>query len=114
MESEYTGNIYMITGINKKILSYLQKYDIIDDDYLISCNYVLVKENVDLIKINENCYVDSDSIKSANDFNNIATLINNGGTSNLLMKRDVYNPYIGQLFVKDIKKVKTMTLNTQY
>ena len=110
MDKEYIGNIYMITSINDKLLTFLQKYDVVDDDNLCACAYVLAKNDAKLIKINDNCYIDYDSIKSTEDAKNIARLLENGAKSNILMKSIVYFPYIGQLFVKDIKVVKSKKL----
>ena len=104
----YTGDIYMITNINKEILNFLKNYDIIDEDYLIACKYVLAKKDAKLIKIDDN-YIDVDSLKTPNDIKIICELLNNGDTNNVL-KSYVYNPFIGKLFVKNIKKEKVKKL----
>lgn len=108
MDKEFIGNIYMITSVDTKLLKYLQNYDIIDDDNLIACKYVLAKEDTRLIKIHDNCYIDYDNIKKPNNFKIISSLIKNGDTSNLLMENNVYKPYVGQLFVKELRRIKKL------
>ena len=111
MGTEYIGNIYMITSIDKKALDFLKKYDVVDDDNLIACKYVLAKEDARLIKIHDNCYIDKEGIKSINDIKLIAELLKSNSTSNIIMKNNIYDPYIGELFVKDIRKIKVKKLN---
>ena len=81
-----------------------------------ACKIILAKENATLLKINHNCYIDLDSIKTEDNINKIVELIKNGGTSNLLMNNYVCNPYVGQLFVYNLTKKQNITLhktNTQ-
>ena len=95
---KYIGDIYLITKINKKLLKYLSTNDIIDDDYLVACEYVLAKENASLIK-KENYYIDVENLDEK-DLNNLH--------DNKLLKNEIYDPFIGQLFVKNIRKIKEL------
>lgn len=99
---KYVGDIYIITNINYKLLELLKKYDIIDDDYLVACTYELAKSDAELLKIGFK-YIETDNLRKTNLNNN----------NNYILSNEVYDPYIGQLFVKNVRKVKELknTLN---
>lgn len=100
---KYIGDIYIITNINYKLLEFLKKYDIIDDDYLVACTYELAKNDAELLKIGFN-YIETDNLRKTN--------LNNKN-NNYILSDEVYDPYIGQLFVKNVRIVKELknTLN---
>lgn len=100
---KYVGDIYIITSINYKLLDYLKKYDIIDDDYLVACTYELAKSNARLFKVGSK-YIETSSLRKIN--------LNNKN-SDYILSDEIYDPYIGQLFVKNVRKVKELknTLN---
>ena len=97
MFENYVGDIYMITGIDNDLVCYLKTHDIIDDDNLVACSYKLAKSDAEVKKISDNAYID---IEGQN-YN-----LNNDS----LLKTEVYDPYIGQLFIKNIRKVDIKTL----
>ena len=100
---KYIGDIYIITSINYKLLELLKKYDIIDDDYLVACTYELAKNDAELLKIGFK-YIETDNLRKTN---------LNSNNNNCILSNEVYDPYIGQLFVNNIRKVKELknTLN---
>lgn len=100
---KYIGDIYIITSINYKLLELLKKYDIIDDDYLVACTYELAKNDAELLKIGFE-YIETDNLRKTN---------LNSNNNNYILSNEVYDPYIGQLFVNNIRKVKELknTLN---
>lgn len=103
MFENYLGDIYIITGIDYDLVSYLKTHDIIDSDNLIACKYELAKRDAEVKKVNHNGYIDIEEQ-------------NNNLNSDSLLKTEVYDPYIGQLFIKNIRKVDIKTLkyiNTQ-
>ena len=102
MNKEYTGDIYMITSVDTKLLDFLQTHDIID---LCACKYVLAKQDANLIRVTDNSYIDLDSIKNINYIRTISELLDNESVSNLIMQYNVDNPYVGQLFVKNLKQI---------
>lgn len=115
MEDKYIGDIYMITSIDYNILNYLKTHNIKDNDFLFACKYVLAKRDANLVKIDK-YYIDIDALKTPYDIKNICELICSGSDSNNLLKNDVYNPYVGQLFVKNLRKRESKNLkyiNTQ-
>lgn len=97
---KYVGDIYMITKINYELLKFIKNHDILDGDYTSVCDYVLAKKDAVLIKIND-FYIDEDTNSNIN-FNTI--------NNNCLLVKDVFDPYVGQLFVKDVKMIKTKSL----
>lgn len=100
---KYVGDIYIITSINNKLLEYLKKYDIIDDDYLVACTYEIAKKDARLFKVGSK-YIETSSLKKIN---------LNSKNSNYILSDEIYDPYIGQLFVKNVRKIKELknTLN---
>ena len=100
---KYVGDIYIITRINNKLLEYLKKYDIIDDDYLVACTFELAKSDARLFKVGSK-YIETSSLKKIN---------LNSKNSNYILSDEIYDPYIGQLFVKNVRKIKELknTLN---
>lgn len=96
---KYTGDIYIITNINNDKLDYLKRYNLITEDYLEACNYVLAKSDVMLYKIDGISYIEVENLSKTN----LNSLDNNN-----ILKCKVYDPYIGQLFVKNIRKIKVL------
>ena len=107
MNTEYLGDIYIITNVNNELLKYLQSHNISE---LCACNYTLAKKDVKLIKVAENSYVDLDNIKDISYIRTISELLDNEGVSNLIMQYIVDNPHVGQLFVKNLKLNNNKTL----
>lgn len=95
---KYVGDIYIITSINNKLLEYLKKYDIIDDDYLVACTYEIAKKDARLLKVGSK-YIEASSLKKIN---------LNSKNSNYILSDEIYDPYIGQLFVKNVRKIKEL------
>lgn len=96
---KYTGDIYIITNINNDKLDYLKSYNLITEDYLKACNYELAKSDVMLYKIDGISYIEVENLSKTN----LNSLDNNN-----VLKCKVYDPYIGQLFVKNIRKIKVL------
>ena len=96
----YIGDIYMITSVDKDKLDFLKKYDTVDSDYLCACKYILAMKDVSLIKY-KGKYIDSTLISKV-DSNNI-------DNNNLFMVDEIYDPYIGELFVRNLRRVKSLT-----
>lgn len=96
---KYTGDIYIITNINNDKLDYLKRYNLITEDYLEACNYKLAKSDVMLYKIDGISYIEVENLSKTN----LNSLDNNN-----VLKCKVYDPYIGQLFVKNIRKIKVL------
>ena len=107
MEQIYIGDINIIIKINRKLLNFVKKYDVIDADNLVACEYILAKKDVILIKINDFYFIDIDSIKNFNELNNIQHYIEENIESNLLLKEEnnIYDTFIGQLFVSNVKQL---------
>ena len=74
-----------------------------------ACYYELIKTSARLIKIKD-YYVDINDLEN-NNLNFICEQINNNNDNKILIKTNIYNPYVGELFVKNIKKVNNKTLN---
>lgn len=96
---KYIGDIYIIKNINKDKLDYLKRYNLITEDYLETCNYELAKSDVMLYKIDGISYIEVENLSKTN----LNSLDNNN-----VLKCKVYDPYIGQLFVKNIRKIKVL------
>lgn len=96
---KYIGDIYMITNINKDKLDYLKRYNLIIEDYLEACNYELAKSDAILYKIDGISYIEVENFHKTN----LNSLDNNN-----ILKHKVYDPYVGQLFVKNIRKIKVL------
>lgn len=100
---KYVGDIYIITSIDYKLLEYLKRYDIIDDDYLVACTYEIAKRDARLFKVGSK-YIETSSLRRIN---------LNSKNSNYILSDEIYDPYLGQLFVKNVRKIKELknTLN---
>lgn len=109
MKEIYEGNIYMVTSIDKEKLDFFKKYDVIDQSNTIKATSksVLAKEDAYFIEINRK-YVDISHIKTLKDMRNILVLAKSDNDNNMTMKKEdeIINPYIGQLYVKKIKRIK--------
>ena len=109
---EYTGDIYRIYKINNRLLDFLKKYDIVDEDMRAACYYELIKTNAKLIKVG-NYYIDIDSIEDTS-LDYICELANSNSDNNILIKTEVNNPYVGELFVKNLKKENNIIKKLKY
>ena len=101
MNKEYVCDIFRITKIDDDLLKYLSTHDIIDSDYLVACNYELVKSSANVINLGD-YYVDIDNINNES-IDTICDLINSGESSEILLKSYVVNPHIGMLFISNIR-----------
>ena len=99
----------MITSIDKHKLDFFKKYDVIDSSNMIkvTSKSVLAKEKAYFIKINHK-FVDISHIKTLKDMRNILMLAKSYTDNNITIKKEeeIINPYIGQLYVKKLKRIK--------
>ena len=102
----YIGNIMLITYVSQKILEDIKNIDGNIEDFSVACNKVLAKKDVLLLKLNSSYFVDLDMIKSTKDMYYINYCLENNITDNILLKIGTKDPYVGQLFIKNIKKIK--------
>ena len=110
-EDIYTGNINLITTVDKEMLEEIKKCDIVLGDYSPACKTILAKENALLIKVNDLYYIDIDSIKSNKDIENINTLISsNSKNNNILLRHGTFNPFVGGLYISNLRCAKENTL----
>lgn len=110
-EDIYTGNINLITTVDKEMLEEIKKCDIVLGDYSPACKTILAKENALLIKVNDTYYIDIDSIKSNKDIENINTLISsNSKNNNILLRHGTFNPFVGGLYISNLRCAKENTL----
>ena len=109
MKEIYEGNIYMVTSIDKEKLDFFKKYDVIDQSNMIKATSksVLAKEDAYFIEINRK-YVDISQIKTLKDMRDILILAKSYTDNNITLKREeeISNPYVGQLYIKKIKRIK--------
>lgn len=109
MKEIYKGNIYMITNVSKDRLDFFKKYDVIDSSNIINATSksIVAKENAYFIEIN-NKYIDLSNIKTLKDMRNILVLSKSYVDNNITIKKeeDITDPYIGQLYVKKLKRIK--------
>ena len=100
----FIGNINMITNVDEEMLEKLKFYFPNLHDYSSSCNTILAKQNVILLRVSDKYFIDIDSIKTLNDCNNINTLLENGSkNNNILLTFKTKEPFIGQLYINEIK-----------
>lgn len=102
----YVGDIILVKHVNKKILNELKNCGCNMGDYSNACEIITAKENAILIKVEENCYVDIDSIKRKTDCNYINECLINGVLDNIILNCGTYNPYVGQLFLRNVRSYK--------
>ena len=99
----------MVTSVDKKKLDFFKKYDVIDQSNMIKATSksILAKENARFIEIN-NKYVDTSQIKTLKDMRNILALVKMNDDNNIVIQKEeeIINPYVGQLYVKKIKRIK--------
>lgn len=109
MKEIYEGNIYMVTSVDKKKLDFFKKYDVIDSSNMIEATSksILAKENARFIEIN-NKYIDTSQIKTLKNMRDILILAKSYTDNNITLKREeeISNPYVGQLYIKKIKRIK--------
>lgn len=97
------GNIRRVDKINNKMLIALQCCEAMYGDYSPACDTTLVKENAIILRLNNEWFIDVDTIKSIKD----CELINE------LLKKEIMDvdrfmtfgtkcPYIGQLYLDSI------------
>ena len=81
-ESLYIGDIYIIKNKKEKEIA---------------------KKDAILVKVTDEYYVDIDSIKDLVDCDYINFYIKNNIETNILLKEDLLNLYVGKLFITNIK-----------
>jgi len=100
-ERIFTGDIEMIIGIDEKVLKEIK--DLCLKDYFIALKTIPAKNDVTLIKLNENTYIDFDINKL--DYINYCIENNIIHDNNNFLLFNPENPFIGQLIVTNIKKL---------
>lgn len=99
----------MVTSVDKEKLDFFKKYDVIDLSNIIDATSksVIAKEKAYFIKINHK-FVDISHIKTLKDMRNILVLAKSDNDNNMTMQKEeeIINPYIGQLYVKKLKRIK--------
>lgn len=106
-EDIYTGDIYLVINVDKKMLEEIKKCDIVLGDFSPACNSILAKSEATLIKVADRYFIDIDSIKSNKDIENINYLIKSDSkNNNILLRQGTFNPYIGQLYITKLRSVK--------
>lgn len=84
----YMGDIMMIIKKNK------------DSSY----EKVLAKSNAILINFNENKFIDIDAVNEKN-ITYIEFLLSNNVSDNIILKEEVENPYVGQLYLENVEEL---------
>lgn len=106
----YVGDIFILKQYNSKLLNEFKNYYIsIGNAYMIACDFKIAKKDAILIKLDDDLYVDIDSINVFSDCNYINYCLENDITDNILLSTASYNPYVGQLFLKNINKYNDLS-----
>ena len=71
----YVGNIRLIVGLNRDYLTMLKECPSFRGDYTSACETIVAKENAILIRVDNNYFIDIDSIKTASDCERINELL---------------------------------------
>lgn len=98
----FIGDIYIVTEVDKEQY-YINKH-LKKEDFLDACEYKLYKKDTMLLKVNDDSYVDIDSIKRKTDCEYIEHCLNIGLIDNIILKSGIKTPYVGYLFLKNIKE----------
>lgn len=110
-DTVYVGNIMLVKKVNKKHLKECLNADIIIGDLSGPngpCKTDIAKKDAILVKVSDNYYVDIDSIKDLQDCDYINFCLKNNISDNILLKKGTFDPYVGQLFVSNLKKCITV------
>ena len=113
-DTVYIGNIIIIKKVNKKQLKECLNADLFIGDLSGPngpCKTEIAKKNAILVKVNDTYFVDIDSIKDLEDCNFINYCLQNNISDNILLKHGTFNPFVGQLFVKNLKSCKSLEKN---
>lgn len=121
------GDVRIIVSINGKNLRMLKSCDSLCGDYTSACKTLPAKDNAILLRVDDKHFIDIDSINCADDCDQINELLNsNSVDNNMFMTLGTDSPYIGQLYltnmrtyaelensVTDIVKLKLINKDTQ-
>lgn len=109
-DTTYVGDIYKVKRINKKLLiEYLNAGVLINDinEKNGPCETVLIKKDAILIKVSDNYFIDIDFIKDLQDCDYINFCLKQNIPDIIFLKRGIFNPFVGQLFVRKLKRCKS-------
>ena len=100
----YVGNIRLIVGLNRDYLTMLKECPSFRGDYTSACQTVVAKEDAILIRVDNNYFIDIDSIKTASDCERInELLVSKSFDNNMFLRHATKDPYVGELFLSDMK-----------
>jgi len=95
-EDIFVGDLYIVTNMP-----------------FVSIMSTLAKKEAILIRVTEDYYIDLESIKSNSDIVIINELLssNDYNSNNIILSDKLKKPYIGQLFIGSLEKVKENNIN---
>lgn len=103
-ENIYIGEIWMIKKVFNELIEYSKKQYPLISGFSSVCFRTLAKKDAILIKVKENYFIDIDFIKSNKEIELINEAIKNGcKNNNIFLTEDTYDPYVGQLYLENLK-----------
>lgn len=109
----FTCDIRIITKVNREKINILKSNNSSTDDYIPCCETELAKENAILLKVNTDTYIDIDTIKNNSDIKLIYELLKTGNIdNNIFIKCYSKDPYVGQLYISNLKIYNKLNENT--
>lgn len=109
------GNIRRIEKIDEKKLMALRYCEDMYGDYSSACVTTLVKENAIILRLNNEWFIDVDSIRSIKDCERISELLKSEiMDTNRFITFGTKNPYVGQLYLDSVQpceKVENSVIN---
>lgn len=100
----FVGDLRMVVGIDEEYVDILKKCSSFRNSNIIACKTVPAKNNAVLIKVDNEHFIDLDSIKSKNDLKTINELLQSESfDNNVFLTLDTKEPFIGQLYISSLK-----------
>lgn len=100
----FIGDLRMVVGIDKEYADILRNCSYFRNSNIIACKTVPAKNNAVLIKVDNEHFIDLDSIKSKNDLKTINELLQTESfDNNIFLTLDTKEPFIGQLYISNLK-----------
>lgn len=100
----FIGDLRMVIGIDKEYIDILKNCSSFRNSNIIACKTVPAKNNAVLIKVDNEHFIDLDSIKSKNDLKTINELLQTESfDNNVFLTLDIKEPFIGKLYISSLK-----------